>query len=118
MEKVPKVGSPVRGSRSGRPIMVALDLLGRRTTLRLMWELRAQALTFRALQAACETNTRLLNTRLAELKAAGLVEHSTGGYRLTEHGRRLVSALEPLSQWANDWAKGNPQVLALEDPIA
>ena len=30
----------VRGSRTGRPIMALLDLLGRRWTLRIIWELR------------------------------------------------------------------------------
>jgi DNA-binding HxlR family transcriptional regulator len=30
----------VRGSKSGRPIMALLDLLGRRWTLRILWELR------------------------------------------------------------------------------
>ena len=30
----------VRGSASGRPIMVLLDLLGRRWSLRIVWELR------------------------------------------------------------------------------
>ena len=32
--------SAVRGSRSGRPVMALLDLLGRRWTLRIIWELR------------------------------------------------------------------------------
>ena len=41
---------------SGRPIMVALDALGRRGALRLLWELRDGPLTFRALQTACDTN--------------------------------------------------------------
>ena len=45
--------------------MVVLDLLG--GGLRCAsWELRGEPLTFRALQEACETNARLLNTRLAE----------------------------------------------------
>jgi hypothetical protein len=35
-----KVGRPARGSRTGRPIMVARDLLGRRGALRILWELR------------------------------------------------------------------------------
>ena len=39
--------------------MVVLDLLGRRTTLRILWELQSGSLTFRALLDACETNTRL-----------------------------------------------------------
>jgi len=33
----------VRGSRSGRPIMALLDLLGRRWTLRIIWELHRQS---------------------------------------------------------------------------
>ena len=86
--------------------MVALDLLGRRTALRILWELWGDPLTFRALQDACETNTRLLNTRLTELKDAGLVEHAEGGYRLTEEGQRLAKALRPLSAWAQQWGRG------------
>ena len=41
----------VRGSRTGRPIMALLDLLGRRMSLRILWELsRAdEPLTFRPL---------------------------------------------------------------------
>jgi DNA-binding HxlR family transcriptional regulator len=100
---VPKPGGPVRGSRTGRPIMVALDLLGRRSTLRILWELRALQLTFRALQEACETNSSLLNTRLAELRALGLIEHEEGGYALSEEGRKLSAALTPLSDWARQW---------------
>jgi len=99
----PKIGAPVRGSKTGRPIMVALDLLGRRSTLRILWELRAGRLTFRALQEACETNSSLLNTRLAELRALGLVGHDEGGYGLTDEGRRLSAALTPLSDWARQW---------------
>lgn len=86
--------------------MVALDLLGRRTALRVLWELREGSLTFRALQDACETNTRLLNTRLTELREVDLVEHAEGGYRLTNEGRRLSKALKPLSAWADQWGRG------------
>ncbi|MBB3641959.1 winged helix-turn-helix transcriptional regulator [Variovorax atrisoli] len=102
----PRIGQPVRGSTTGRPLMVALDLLGRRTALRVLWELRGDPLTFRALQDACETNTRLLNTRLTELREAGLVEHAEGGYRLTDEGRRLSKALKPLADWAEKWGDG------------
>jgi len=45
-------GKPARGSKSGRPIMVLLDLLGRRWTLRIVWELRDQPRRFRDLQDA------------------------------------------------------------------
>ena len=84
--------------------MVLLDLLGRRGTLRVLWELRGDPLTFRALQEACETNPSLLNTRIKELRSAGLVEHEPGGYQLTPQGRELFALLLPLSKWAQRWA--------------
>jgi DNA-binding HxlR family transcriptional regulator len=86
--------------------MVALDLLGRRAALRIMWELREKSLTFRALQEACETNPSLLNSRLKELREVGLIEHGEGGYCLTPHGRKLRNALKPLSDWAQRWVTG------------
>ena len=84
--------------------MVALDVLGRRGALRILWELRGGPLTFRALQDACDTNPGSLNTRLRELRELGIVAHDAGGYRLTEHGRALMNALEPLQDWADKWA--------------
>jgi len=84
--------------------MVALDILGRRGTLRVLWELRGEPLTFRGLQSACETNPGTLNTRLKELRGLDLVDHLDGGYRLTAQGRTLVTALGPLQSWADQWA--------------
>jgi len=101
----PKVGAAARGSKTGRPIMVALDLLGRRGALRVLWELRGEAVTFRALQEAADTNPSLLNTRLKELREAGLVDHTGSGYFLTESGRELHTALRPLSVWATAWLR-------------
>lgn len=100
----PLPGKPVRGSQSGRPIMAALDLLGRRGTLRILWELREAPLTFRALQTAADTNPAVLNTRLKELRAAGVVSHEAGGYRLSPQGLALLQALMPLHAWAEAWA--------------
>ena len=85
--------------------MVALDALGRRGALRLLWELRGEPLTFRALQAACDMNPGSLNTRLKELRALHIVDHSDAGYYLTKHGRSLMDALGPLQAWANTWAR-------------
>ena len=103
----PRVGRAVRGSRSGRPIMVVLDLLGRRAALRVLWELRGEPLTFRALQDAADTNPALLNTRLKELREAGVVGHGDGGYCLTDTGRALMEALHPLSAWADTWGRNS-----------
>ena len=102
---IPKPGQPVRGSRTGRPVMALLDLLGRRMALRILWELsRADApLTFRALQAAADTNPALLNTRLKELRAVRLVVHDADGYSLGEEGRSLLLLLLPLADWATRW---------------
>ena len=106
---LPKPGKPVRGSRTGRPIMALLDLLGRRMALRILWELsRVDApLTFRALQGAADTNPALLNTRLKELRATRLVIHGDDGYSLSKDGRALLRRLLPLHHWADRWAAGS-----------
>ncbi len=103
----PKPGRPVRGSTTGRPIMALLDLLGRRWTLRVLWELRDQTLSFRSLQARCDAmSPSVLNQRLSELRDAGVVELlPEGGFRLTTEGGRLLDALAPIDKWANRWAK-------------
>lgn len=103
--EAPVPGKRVRGSQTGRPLMAALDLFGRRGTLRILWELRGSAaLTFRALQAASELPPATLNTRLRELREAGLVE-AEGGYRLARLGEELLPALQPLNDWAVTWAR-------------
>jgi DNA-binding HxlR family transcriptional regulator len=101
----PLPGALVRGSTTGRPVMAALDLMGRRGALRILWELRDEAvLTFRALQAAAELPPGTLNARLGELKAAAVVV-SAGGYRLTPRGVQLLTALAPLQAWSQAWAE-------------
>jgi DNA-binding HxlR family transcriptional regulator len=103
----PIPGSPVRGSRTGRPIMAALDLLGRRWTLRILWELRDGAVGFRALQVRCDgLSPTVLNTRLGELRAAGLVEQDgKRAHRLTPLGEDLGDAIAPLRAWSVRWAE-------------
>lgn len=97
---------PVRGSRTGRPIMALLDLLGRRWTLRLVWELRERPCRFRALQDAIGASPTIINTRLAELRDARLVSlDAEAGYRLTPLGEELLRLMLPLHQWAEKWAK-------------
>ncbi len=85
--------------------MVALDVLGRRGALRVLWELRGEPLTFRALQAAAEMNPGSLNTRIKELRAMNVVDRCDEGYLLTKQGRSLMTALEPLQAWADGWAR-------------
>jgi len=67
--------------------MALLDLLGRRWALRILWELREQPLTSRALRTACdEASPTVLQARLMELREAGFVELTSDGYRLTATG--------------------------------
>lgn len=105
-KKAPRPGRKVRGSTTGKPIMAALDLLGRRWALRVLWELRDAPLAFRPLQDACGgIAPSVLNTRLAELREAGIVGLEESGYALTPLGRSLNEALVPLLGWAEQWAK-------------
>ena len=85
--------------------MALLDLLGRRWTLRILWELRADALGFRELQARCDgMSASVLSLRLGELREAGLVETDAAGVnRLSRDGAALLEALGPLDRWAKRW---------------
>jgi DNA-binding HxlR family transcriptional regulator len=86
--------------------MAVLDWLGRRWTLRVLWELREGALPFRALQDRCDAvSPTVLNQRLRELRAAGVVELQAGGYVLTDDGQALRGLLGPLHGWAARWAR-------------
>ena len=107
---MPKPAKPitkrrVRGSRTGRPIMVLLDLLGRRWTLRILWELRNDPLTSRALRTACdEASPTVLNKRLKELRQADFIELGDAGYALTALGRELSEKFMPLHHFAEKWS--------------
>ena len=85
--------------------MALFELLGRRWALRVIWELReGRRLNFRDLLAASGTSPGVLNTRLAELRDTGLVDHEPdAGYGLTPMGADLLACLLPLADWARHW---------------
>ena len=96
----------IRGSKTGRPIMVVLDLLGRRWVLRIVWELREKPRRFRELQDAIGASPTIVNSRLAELREAKLVElDAETGYRLTALGKELLRLFLPLHVWSEKWVK-------------
>lgn len=98
-------GSPARGTRGGRPVMVLLDALGRRWTLRILYELRGGPLPFRELRAACdEVSPSVLNERLKMLRELGLAAPGAAGYALTPEGADLGRRLSELDAWAEAWA--------------
>ncbi len=109
--ETPLPGKPVRGSTTGRPVMAALDLLGRRWSLRIVWELRDGAVGARDLQRRCDgMSSSVLYQRLGELQNALLVsKDANGDYALTEIGDALRGALSPLIQWSSDWQDAQPE---------
>jgi DNA-binding HxlR family transcriptional regulator len=86
--------------------MAALDLLGRRWTLRVLWELRSEPLGFRELQRRCDgMSSSMLAERIGELVELRLVGRTDDGrYALTPLGRDLGRTLGPLDAWAQLWA--------------
>jgi DNA-binding HxlR family transcriptional regulator len=86
--------------------MAALDLFGRRWSLRIVWELRAGPLGFRVLRERCDAmSSSVLRQRLTELLEARLVHQlPDSAYALTALGREAHQALLPLDDWARRWA--------------
>lgn len=102
----PIPGRPVRGSTTGRSVMAALDLFGRRWALRVIWELGNEPLGFRLLQRRCDgMSSSVLWQRLTELQEARLIEVlPNGDYALTPLGRDVREALQPVIEWSRRWA--------------
>ncbi len=107
MSRTPQPGKPVRGSSTGRPLMAALDLLGHRWLLRVLWELREETIGFRSLAQRCDgVSTAVLRERLVELIEAGIVEQDDERqYKLTRLGQELMTAIAPIDAWAKRWAR-------------
>lgn len=89
-----------------RPALALFELLGRRWALRILWELRDEALPFQGLQSRCDgMSTSVLSQRLGELREARLVEKAPDGrYRLTDQGTGLVARLDWVDEWTRSWA--------------
>ena len=88
-------------------MLALLDLLGRRWALRILWELRMQPATFQALQRRCDSmSTSVLSQRLAELRDAQLIEKDeAGNYMLSEPGVRLLTRLDGIDEWTQEWGR-------------
>ena len=86
---------------SAKPVEAALDLLGRRWSLRLVWELRRNTLSFSELRRRTRISPSVLSARLRELVKAGVLEQDGGQrYRLSGRGRELARLLYELNRWA------------------
>jgi DNA-binding HxlR family transcriptional regulator len=83
-----------------------LALLESRYAMRVLWALRdGHAQTFRLLQDSVGGITpNTLNTRIKELRQAGLLSHGSEGYLLTPAGAELTRRLSDLPAFASKWA--------------
>ncbi|WP_062999563.1 winged helix-turn-helix transcriptional regulator [Nocardia mikamii] len=90
--------------REGGP-QAAMELLGQRWMLRIVWELTPGPLGFLELRRRMDNcSSSMLSVRLQTLCGAGvIVKRADKAYELTTAGSELVRALEPL--WV--WAAGN-----------
>ncbi|MDD0810791.1 helix-turn-helix domain-containing protein [Curvibacter sp. RS43] len=82
------------------------DLLESRYALRVLWALRDEhAQTFRLLQDSVGGITpNTLNTRIKELREAGLLDHGPSGYLVTDSGKDLLKRLSDVQPFAVKWA--------------
>lgn len=94
-----------------------LELLESRYALRVLWALKdGHPQTFRLLQDSVGSITpNTLNTRIKELRAAGLLGHGSDGYIVTTLGADLLKRLNDLQAFAGKWvasqAKANANAL-------
>jgi DNA-binding HxlR family transcriptional regulator len=78
-----------------------LDLLGRRWSLRVVWELRRDALSFSELREHTGISPSVLSTRLRELEQLGVLRRDRARrYGLSGSGRELARLLYELNRWA------------------
>ena len=82
-----------------------LELLESRYALRVLWALKdGHPQTFRILQDSIGSITpNTLNTRIKELRAAGLMTHGSSGYIVTSLGADLLKRLNELQAFAGKW---------------
>jgi DNA-binding HxlR family transcriptional regulator len=92
-------------SKENAAISQLLGLLEARYAIRVLWALRdGHPQTFRLLQDSVGGITpNTLNTRIKELREAGLVNHGNDGYIVTPAGSDLLKRLGELPAFAAKW---------------
>ncbi|MDR7094047.1 winged helix-turn-helix transcriptional regulator [Hydrogenophaga laconesensis] len=96
-------------AKDNAAVIQLFDLLESRYALRVIWALSdGHPQTFRLLQDSVGGVTpNTLNTRIKELRAAHLLDHSGKGYKLTPHGAELARSLGDLRTFASRWHQRN-----------
>ena len=88
----------------------AMELIGKRWTALIIYQLLDGPQRFNALESALPISGRLLSERLKELEKEQIVERKMYSevpirveYSLTEKGRSLEGAVREIEQWAQNW---------------
>ncbi len=96
-----------------------LELLESRYAMRVLWALKdGHPQTFRILQdsvGAITPNT--LNTRIKELRAAGLMTHGTSGYTVTTLGADLLKRMNDMQAFATKWIASQSKTAVVKAPV-
>ena len=92
-------------SKDNAAISQLLGLLESRYAMRVLWALRdGHAQTFRLLQDSVGGITpNTLNTRIKQLRGAGLLSHGGDGYCVTPSGSDLLKRINDLQAFATRW---------------
>jgi DNA-binding HxlR family transcriptional regulator len=98
-------------SKENIAINQLLGLLESRYAIRVLWALKdGHPQTFRLLQDSVGGITpNTLNTRIKELREAGLITHGSVGYIVTPSGADLLKRLGDLSAFATKWVASQAQ---------
>lgn len=104
-------------AKENAAVNLLLELLESRYALRVLWALKdGHPQTFRLLQDSIGNITpNTLNTRIKELRAAGLLGHVEKGYTVTTLGADLLKRLNDLQAFAGKWAISQTKVSADND---
>lgn len=101
-------------AKENAAIIRLFDLLESRYAMRVIWALSdGHPQTFRLLQDSVGGVTpNTLNTRLKELRAARLVDHTGDGYRLTHQGADLARRMQEIQPFAGKWSQQQARAAA------
>jgi DNA-binding HxlR family transcriptional regulator len=93
-------------TKENAAISQLLSLLESRYAIRVLWALKdGHPQTFRLLQDSVGGITpNTLNTRIKEMREAGLLSHGSDGYVVTTLGADLLKRMGDLSAFASKWA--------------
>jgi DNA-binding HxlR family transcriptional regulator len=102
-----------RGSTYNNPVELALDMIGGKWKMPILWRLKDRTWRYNELKRDLVTvNHKMLTQQLRELESAGLITRTVHpvvpphvDYEITELGRSAMPVIEALRQWGAHYRK-------------